>query len=118
MIQTLMTWFHVETQAELLWVFFGFAAQLMFTGRFLVQWIASERARKSVMPVAFWYFSMVGGLMLFAYAVHRWDPVFMMGQGMGVIIYARNLRLIYKESRAARAAEAAAPAGKAAQARA
>jgi lipid-A-disaccharide synthase-like uncharacterized protein len=90
----LMTILHVQTRTELIWVIFGLMAQLMFTGRFLVQWIASERARSSVMPVAFWYFSLVGGLMLLAYAIYRRDPVFTLGQALGVFIYARNLSLI------------------------
>ena len=90
----LMTILHVQTRTELIWVIFGLMAQLMFTGRFLVQWIASERARSSVTPVAFWYFSLVGGLMLLAYAIYRRDPVFTLGQALGVFIYARNLSLI------------------------
>ncbi len=99
-MNTLMEWSHVNSQGELLWVLFGFLAQLMFTGRFLVQWLASEKAQKSVMPVAFWYFSIVGGLMLLAYAIHRMDPVFIFGQALGVFIYARNLWLIRKDHRA------------------
>jgi lipid-A-disaccharide synthase-like uncharacterized protein len=72
----------------------GFAAQLMFSMRFIVHWIASERARRSIVPETFWYFSMVGGAMLFAYAVYGLDPVFMLGQGMGLLIYARNIYFI------------------------
>ena len=92
---------HVSSRTELMWVLFGLAAQLMFTARFLVQWIASERQRKSVMPVAFWYFSMLGGMMLLAYALYRADPVFILGQALGVVIYARNLWLIHAERRRA-----------------
>jgi lipid-A-disaccharide synthase-like uncharacterized protein len=91
----LMHALHVNSQTELAWVIFGFCAQLMFTARFLVQWIASERAKSSVMPVAFWYFSLIGGAMLLAYAVYRRDPVFMLGQSLGVVIYSRNLWLIH-----------------------
>jgi lipid-A-disaccharide synthase-like uncharacterized protein len=94
MMQTLMGFFHADTPFELAWVAFGLAGQLLFTARFLVQWIASERARRSVVPVAFWYFSMGGGLMLLTYAIYRADPVFILGQLMGVVIYARNLWLI------------------------
>lgn len=94
-MQWLMTILHVDTVVELWWVLFGLSAQLMFTARFLLQWIASERARQSVVPVAFWYFSLVGGLMLFAYALYRKDPVFVLGQSLGVVIYSRNLWLIY-----------------------
>ena len=95
-----MGWLHVETRTELIWVAFGLFGQLLFTGRFLVQWIASERARKSVMPVAFWYFSISGGLVLLAYAIYRADPVFILGQALGVVIYARNLWLIRNEDHA------------------
>ena len=90
---------HVGSTTELLWVIFGLAAQLMFTARFLLQWIASERAKDSVMPVAFWYFSLAGGVMLLAYALYRADPVFILGQALGVVIYARTLWLIYAKLR-------------------
>lgn len=90
---------HVESRAEFWWVAFGLLGQLMFTGRFLVQWIASERARRSVMPVLFWYFSLAGGLILLAYAIYRRDPVFVLGQALGVFIYLRNLALIHRERR-------------------
>lgn len=82
------------------WILLGLVAQAMFTGRFLVQWIASERAKKSVIPVAFWFFSIIGGGLLFIYAIKRQDPVFIIGQGMGVFIYARNLWLIANEKKA------------------
>jgi lipid-A-disaccharide synthase-like uncharacterized protein len=93
-MQTLQNLFHFDSRFELFWVLFGLFGQLMFTGRFLVQWIASERARRSVVPVAFWYFSIAGGLVLLAYAIYRADPVFILGQTLGVVIYARNLWLI------------------------
>jgi lipid-A-disaccharide synthase-like uncharacterized protein len=83
------------------WVFLGFVAQAMFTMRFVVQWIASERARRSVIPVAFWLFSLAGGALLFIYAVKRQDPVFIAGQGLGLFVYIRNLWLIAAERRAA-----------------
>ena len=86
------------------WVILGFIGQAFFTMRFLVQWIASERAGRSVVPVAFWFFSIGGGLLLFAYALYRRDPVFILGQGLGVFIYMRNLMLINRE-RAERAGE-------------
>lgn len=82
------------------WLMIGFAGQALFMGRFLVQWIQSERQRKSVVPVAFWYFSLAGGLTLLAYAFHRGDPVFVAGQFFGVFIYLRNLHLIGREGRA------------------
>jgi lipid-A-disaccharide synthase-like uncharacterized protein len=90
---------------EKAWLAYGFAAQLMFSMRFIVQWIASERARRSIVPETFWYFSLVGGAMLFAYAIYRLDPVFMLGQGMGLVIYSRNIYFIRanrKDERAAR----------------
>ena len=73
------------------WVLLGFIAQALFTARFLVQWIASERAGKMVMPIAFWFFSIGGGVLLFGYALYIRDPVFILGQGFGVFVYARNL---------------------------
>jgi lipid-A-disaccharide synthase-like uncharacterized protein len=76
------------------WVALGFVAQAFFTMRFLVQWIASERARKSVVPVAFWFFSVGGGVLLLIYALYRRDPVFIAGQGFGLIVYLRNLYFI------------------------
>lgn len=77
-----------------IWLAVGFLGQLLFTSRFLVQWIASERARRSVVPLAFWWFSLAGGVTLLAYALWRRDPVFALGQGAGLIVYIRNLILI------------------------
>ena len=82
------------------WVVLGFVAQGLFTMRFVVQWIASERARKSVIPVAFWFFSLAGGTLLLLYAIQRKDPVFIAGQGLGLLIYIRNLMLIRSERKA------------------
>lgn len=81
------------------WLAVGFLGQGLFTMRFAVQWFASERARRSIIPVAFWYFSLLGGAVLLAYAIHRRDPVFIVGQGAGVFIYLRNLHLIRREAR-------------------
>jgi lipid-A-disaccharide synthase-like uncharacterized protein len=78
-----------------IWLSVGFLGQLVFSMRFIVQWIASERRRKSVIPIAFWYISLTGSAILFAYAVHRRDPVFVLGQGFGAIVYIRNLMLIH-----------------------
>jgi lipid-A-disaccharide synthase-like uncharacterized protein len=91
------------------WVVLGFTAQLMFTGRFLVQWIASEKQGRSVIPIAFWIFSIAGGLLLFAYALHRVDPVFILGQAFGVFVYARNLYLVIREREQLRAASKSKP---------
>ncbi len=78
------------------WVLLGFTAQAMFTMRFLVQWIASERAGRSVIPLAFWIFSLGGGLLLLVYAVYRKDAVFIAGQALGVFIYLRNLYFVIR----------------------
>ena len=79
-----------------MWLGIGLLGQAFFSARFLVQWIASERARKSVVPRAFWFFSVGGGFTLLAYAVYRLDPVFILGQGAGLFVYARNLYFIYR----------------------
>jgi lipid-A-disaccharide synthase-like uncharacterized protein len=81
------------------WLVIGFAGQALFTLRFLAQWIASERARQSTVPIAFWWLSLAGGAVLFVYALHRRDPVFALGQGSGLAIYARNLVLISRRRR-------------------
>jgi len=78
------------------WAIIGFGAQAMFFMRFLVQWLASEKEKRSVVPVSFWYFSVAGGVILLTYAVHRQDPVFILGQAGGLLIYLRNLHLIHK----------------------
>jgi lipid-A-disaccharide synthase-like uncharacterized protein len=85
------------------WLALGFFAQALFTARFLVQWIASERAGKSVMPIAFWFFSIGGGALLLVYALYRRDPVFIAGQAFGVFVYARNLHFELRDRRRARA---------------
>lgn len=89
----------VNNWVEFAWVAFGLFGQLMFMGRFLVQWIASEKARRSIIPIAFWYFSIGGAVILFTYAVYRKDPVFILGQSLGIVIYARNLYLIHVEKK-------------------
>lgn len=86
---------------ELVMLTFGFVAQALFAARFIVQWVKSEIGRKSVVPVAFWYFSAAGGLMMLVYAIWRKDPVFMVGQATGLVVYIRNLHLIHREKRAA-----------------
>ena len=99
-MKTLFEIFRVVHWGEFWWVVVGLAGQLMFSMRFLIQWISSERARKSVMPVAFWYFSLAGGAILLTYAIYRRDPVFILGQATGLFIYSRNLWLIRAEKRA------------------
>jgi lipid-A-disaccharide synthase-like uncharacterized protein len=87
--------------AEMVWIAVGFGGQFLFMMRFLWQWIQSERQRRSIIPIAFWYFSLAGGMTLFVYAVHRRDPVFITGQMLGLVVYTRNLLLIRRERRAA-----------------
>lgn len=95
-----MTWATV-------WIAIGFIGQAMFSMRFIYQWFHSERAKRSIIPEAFWYFSVAGGATLFAYAIHREDPVFIVGQGAGLLIYARNIYFVRRDKKAAVAAAAA-----------
>ena len=78
------------------WLAIGFFGQALFFGRFFVQWLASERKKESVIPRSFWFLSIGGGLVLLAYAIHRNDPVFIVGQATGIFIYTRNLWFIYR----------------------
>lgn len=80
-----------------IWLAIGFLGQAFFSMRFLVQWIFSERKGRSVIPVAFWYFSLGGGVTLLAYAIYREDPVFIVGQAAGLFVYSRNLYFIWRE---------------------
>ncbi|HVR29558.1 MAG TPA: lipid-A-disaccharide synthase N-terminal domain-containing protein [Thermoanaerobaculia bacterium] len=82
---------------SVVWLVIGFLGQLLFSLRFLSQWVASERAGRSVVPLSFWYLSVLGGATLLAYAIYRADPVFIVGQLTGVFIYGRNLQLIRRE---------------------
>lgn len=91
----LQHWWSVTPTSHLIWIGIGFMAQAMFSMRFIVQWLATEKARASIIPETFWYFSFVGGVMLLAYAIYRMDPVFILGQAMGLIIYARNIYFIW-----------------------
>jgi len=79
-----------------LWLVFGLLAQLVFTARFLVQWLASEKAGRSVVPMAFWFLSIVGGTMTLVYGIQRREPVIIMGQTLSIFIYVRNVMLIFK----------------------
>ena len=81
--------------AELIWLIVGFAGQALFMMRFVLQWISSEKARRSVLPPAFWHYSLAGAVVLLAYAIHKQDPVFIAAQALGAIIYLRNLWLDY-----------------------
>ncbi len=81
-------------QIPFVWLLVGLLGQAMFSSRFLIQWIASERKKQSVMPTAFWWFSLAGGLCLLSYATFRGDPVFILGQSAGMVVYFRNLVLL------------------------
>ena len=99
LLQMLSNYSH-EVVAKLdWWAALGFFAQAMFSARFLVQWIASERAGRSIIPTAFWLFSIGGGILLFGYALYIRDPVFILGQGFGVFVYARNLYFELRDRR-------------------
>jgi lipid-A-disaccharide synthase-like uncharacterized protein len=82
--------------ADQIWLGIGLAGQALFSARFLVQWLASEKKKQSVVPTQFWYFSIGGGVSLLAYAIYRHDPVFVIGQLSGLFVYARNLWFIHK----------------------
>ena len=87
----------------LVWIAIGFGGQGLFMMRFVVQWWSSEKARQVVVAVAFWYFSILGGLVLTVYAIHRNDPVFIFGQGLGLIIYFRNLQFLWRDRKRSKA---------------
>ena len=90
----------LDSASDAVWVMVGLMGQLMFTGRFIVQWLASEKAKRSVVPKAFWYFSIAGSVIVLAYGIHKLDPVIILGQLPGTVIYTRNLWLIRAEQRA------------------
>ncbi len=79
-----------------LWLAIGFLGQGLFSARFIIQWLTSEKRRRSVTPIAFWYFSLAGGVILLAYAIHRHDKVFIVGQAAGLLVYVRNLMLLLR----------------------
>jgi lipid-A-disaccharide synthase-like uncharacterized protein len=91
-------------KVNMVWLIIGLTGQSMFFMRFFIQWLYSEKKGKSVIPEVFWYFSLAGGIILFSYALSRRDPVFTLGQAGGVLIYARNIQLIFREKKLAKAA--------------
>jgi lipid-A-disaccharide synthase-like uncharacterized protein len=103
----LMGFFNITSWFSFGWVLLGLVGQASFLGRMLVQWVRSEKEGASVVPSLFWWLSLFGGVLLFAYFVWRRDIVGVMGQSTGVVIYARNLRLIHKQHRRLRAIDAA-----------
>lgn len=94
----LAAWWNAMTPLDVIWLTVGMLGQLMFTARWFIQWIASEKARRSIVPETFWYFSFVGGLMVLAYGIYRADPVIILGQ-FGVFIYGRNLYFLLQQKR-------------------
>ena len=94
-MQAILEYFRIDTGRELWWLLFGVCAQSIFFMRFLVQWLSSERARDSVMPRAFWWLSLIGGVMLLVYGFAQREPIIILGQAVGIVIYLRNLWFIY-----------------------
>ncbi|MGD9688220.1 MAG: lipid-A-disaccharide synthase N-terminal domain-containing protein [Phycisphaerales bacterium] len=107
---TLFRALNVTGYGSLVWVVVGFAGQMLFFGRMLIQWVVSEKRREVAIPESFWWFSLFGGVLLFTYFAWRQDPIGVLGQTSGVVIYARNIRLLHKRrARDARSALAAGP---------
>lgn len=102
MVESFAAWWNSISPQEFFWLSFGFLAQAMFFMRFVLQWLASEKARQSIVPEVFWYFSFAGGLGLLIYATYRMDPVIMVGQATGLLIYCRNIYFIWLEKRRVR----------------
>lgn len=96
MLETLMNWWASLTAVQMAWLAIGLVGQALFSARWLIQWLVTEKSRRSTMPNAFWYLSLLGGLLVLAYGIHRMDPVIILGQ-FGVLIYARNLFFIHNE---------------------
>ncbi len=109
MMDALARWLGADTRGELIWIAVGLGGQILFMMRFMLQWLASEKARRSVVPVSFWWLSIFGAAVLLAYAIHRRDPVFILGQSLGFFIYARNIYFIRAERRAELAPNGAPP---------
>lgn len=95
-LQSFSDWLHSQMNG---WVVFGLFGQSLFMMRFVVQWVQSERAKKSVIPEMFWYLSVGGGLMVLLYAIHQRDLVFILSQSLGTLIYLRNIQLIWRQKR-------------------
>ncbi len=100
MTEDILTFLSLESWSAFWWIALGLSAQFAFSMRFIVQWIASERAGRSYVPTAFWYLSIIGGAMLLSYAIYRQDIVFIIGQAAGLIVYIRNLALIKRVQKA------------------
>jgi lipid-A-disaccharide synthase-like uncharacterized protein len=97
-IQSAQNYLNLMSAGDLTWLCIGLVGQALFMMRFIVQWIHSERHGESLIPVSFWYFSLIGGLTVLAYGLHKAEPVIILGQLPGTIVYARNLMLIKKQA--------------------
>ena len=104
LFQQMIGFFANHSTSDLIWLTIGFGGQLLFAMRFIMQWICSEKQRKSVIPITFWYFSILGSAVLLLYAIHKKDVVFISGQLFGFIVYARNLYFIFGETEKNKAA--------------
>jgi len=115
MLQSIVEFFRSSITEQVagnpFWFIIGFTGQVVFGGRFILQWIASEYKKRSYVPVAFWYISLAGSLILLAYSIHRKDLVFMLGLSLNTLIYVRNLHLIYKHAGKSASGEPAGTAG-------
>lgn len=98
-VEAAQSYWDKTSSGDLIWLCIGLLGQCLFMMRFIVQWIHSERHQKSLIPVSFWYLSLLGGLIVLAYGIHRVDPVIILGQLPGTIVYLRNLMLIHNGTR-------------------
>lgn len=96
MMQQLLVYFKIHSVSDLAWLALGIFAQLMFTFRFVIQWLVSEKQKRSVVPTAFWWFSLAGGVLLLAYGIQRGEPIIILGQALGLVVYIRNLMLVHQ----------------------
>ncbi len=94
-----MNIFHELSNIEIFFLVIGFVGQGLFASRFVIQWIYSEKKGESYIPIVFWYLSIFGGIGLLTYAIFRKDPVIILGQSFGIIVYLRNLILIYRKKK-------------------
>ncbi|MBB4954219.1 lipid-A-disaccharide synthase-like uncharacterized protein [Agrobacterium vitis] len=92
----ILAYLNINSFGDFMWLALGLVAQLMFSLRFIIQWLVSEKEKRSVIPAAFWWFSVIGGIMLLAYGIHRGEPVIILGQALGIVVYIRNLMLLHQ----------------------
>ena len=102
-VESTQLFFSTTSKSDLIWLCVGLLGQVLFMMRFIVQWLHSERHQKSIIPISFWYFSLVGGLTVLFYGIHKLEPVIILGQLPGTFVYARNLVLIKRHEKTQRA---------------